>query len=428
MKLRHNLLSFGLFFSMLTSSAVLAAELDQLQGLVKNHDYKAAYELADSMSAQYEGEPAFDLLYGVAAREAGHPEKAVFAFERAIMANKRDARSHYEMALALVKVKDFRGAKRSLENAQRLSSSATLKKNAAQLLRIVERSVNRERAPILLFQGAANIGYNSNINSSAIDYLNANTGPAIADGYATLSLSGYLEKKLTTKDSIYFSLASTNRKNFQSLTYDFNTLFGRIGFKTNVGGFDLRIPISTEFVALGYAGRVLSISAGLDLQTDWSRVHYLGIGADVKVKRYNAANNSQVVLDLDATYKGRFLDRTLAVDFSFFYNPTVARGDNGDIGAAVKDELGFRTQTRYEFIRRHSVLGEFRYANYNFWMPSLVGDYQNDNNLSFQVGYVWKFCDHWSVGPTYLLVYNQSNQFVNTYIRHQVQLGLTASF
>jgi len=57
--------------------------VDSLERLLQKQD-KVALELAAALQATHEGEPRFDYLYALAARQAGQLHQAVFALERAV--------------------------------------------------------------------------------------------------------------------------------------------------------------------------------------------------------------------------------------------------------------------------------------------------------------------------------------------------------
>ena len=84
-KLRLHMLPVLLMLA--AAEPVLAQEptdpvLRQLDDLIKRGQYEEAYALASANLDQYEGEPEFDFLLGLAAMDSGRPTEAVFALER----------------------------------------------------------------------------------------------------------------------------------------------------------------------------------------------------------------------------------------------------------------------------------------------------------------------------------------------------------
>jgi hypothetical protein len=150
----------------------------------------------------------------------------------------------------------------------------------------------------------------------------------------------------------------------------------------------------------------------------------------LKAKQFASNTDNQFLGDFELAYKGRFGHGAVSVDAKTFYNPTFSRGYNGSIGGAVKDEIGALVRANWQFIRRHSVYAEGKYSNFSFWELNPVQgiQYRKDNYIAAQVGYRWKVSEHFAVGPSYYFVYNLSNTSLGTYMRHQVQLGLTGSF
>src|SRR5450631_1718575 len=83
-------------------NTVFAADpaLDQARQFIDKNDAKAAYDLLIPLQAERAGDPAYDLLLGIAANESGRHSEAVFALERVLAVQPNNARARAEIARA----------------------------------------------------------------------------------------------------------------------------------------------------------------------------------------------------------------------------------------------------------------------------------------------------------------------------------------
>ncbi|MFN3579486.1 MAG: surface lipoprotein assembly modifier [Pseudomonas sp.] len=85
-------------------TAASDADVETLTRLNASGDAASAFQLATSMLPTWEGDPAFDRQYALAALESGHASEAIFALERLLMLDPQDnsARSDIARAYALL--------------------------------------------------------------------------------------------------------------------------------------------------------------------------------------------------------------------------------------------------------------------------------------------------------------------------------------
>jgi hypothetical protein len=76
------LLAGGLLALPTLAFAAMDEAVSSLNELVTQNRYEEAYVRSRQMLGEYEGDPEFDFLYGLAALETNRPSEAVFAFER----------------------------------------------------------------------------------------------------------------------------------------------------------------------------------------------------------------------------------------------------------------------------------------------------------------------------------------------------------
>ena len=83
--LRFLLLMLGLVLQSGISQELDITQVTKLKELVESKQFDEAYEVSNSLIADWGGDPGFDLLAGQAAYGAGHFQEAVFSFERVLI-------------------------------------------------------------------------------------------------------------------------------------------------------------------------------------------------------------------------------------------------------------------------------------------------------------------------------------------------------
>lgn len=95
--------------------------LEEARGLMEHGNAEAAYQLLATHEAERLGEFEFDYLLGIAAQEAGKPEVAVFALERAVSTRPESAYAHADLAQAYATLGEREAAITELDIATQLN-------------------------------------------------------------------------------------------------------------------------------------------------------------------------------------------------------------------------------------------------------------------------------------------------------------------
>lgn len=91
------------------------AVTDRAAALLKRNDARAAYTLLLPLESQRAGDPEYDYLLGIAALDAGDPERAVFALERVLALQPENLQARAEIARAYLAMGEREAAKREFE-------------------------------------------------------------------------------------------------------------------------------------------------------------------------------------------------------------------------------------------------------------------------------------------------------------------------
>ena len=145
-------------------------ELQTLRALNQAGRSAEALVLADQMLFMYEGEPAFDLEYGVAAVDSGLISEGIFALERAIMNQPDNLFARLELARAYFAAGEDDMAQAEFNRVLATEPPEEVRDNIRPYLDAISAREGQRRP---VWRGNIDLasGYDSNINASTEDDL-----------------------------------------------------------------------------------------------------------------------------------------------------------------------------------------------------------------------------------------------------------------
>ncbi|MEX1197274.1 MAG: porin family protein [Pseudohongiellaceae bacterium] len=147
--------------------------VDRLDALVTEGEYQQAYELANSELFEWEGDPEFDLLYGLAALESGNPNEAVFALERVSNSapqRTQRLRARLELARAHFATGNLDASENLFRNVLESDPPQNVRDNITVFLGLIDNQRRQQRSSTD-FEIAANGGHDNNVNSATANAL-----------------------------------------------------------------------------------------------------------------------------------------------------------------------------------------------------------------------------------------------------------------
>ena len=186
--------SFGIAVAASAGVVLADALTDQARRLLEQRQARQAYELLLPQESARAGDPEFDYLLGIAATDAGQPERAVFALERVLAVQPANHLARAEIARAYLALGEREAARRELETVRRQPVPAEAKQSIERLLSaIAVPETTRISGYIEL-----GLGYDSNVNSATADSQIALPG---------LGIIGTLDPAFTRQSDSFTSLA-----------------------------------------------------------------------------------------------------------------------------------------------------------------------------------------------------------------------------
>src|SRR5687767_6269180 len=111
--------SIGIALAAWAGVALADALTDRAKHLLEQRQARQAYELLLPQEAARAGDPEFDYLLGLAAIDAGEPERGVFALERVLALQPANHVARAEIARAYLALGERDAARREFETVRR---------------------------------------------------------------------------------------------------------------------------------------------------------------------------------------------------------------------------------------------------------------------------------------------------------------------
>lgn len=151
----------------LTASLAIADTFNatQVENLRKQGKAQQAYELALKYRDQLEGNPVYDLYYGLAAIDSGKLSEGVLALERVVSINPGNLRARLELARGYFLLREDVRARQEFETVLKKNPPAQVVNNIRPYLRLIRLRESQYRST-----GGAyvefGLGHDTNINSA----------------------------------------------------------------------------------------------------------------------------------------------------------------------------------------------------------------------------------------------------------------------
>ncbi|WP_125182015.1 tetratricopeptide repeat protein [Thiohalobacter thiocyanaticus] len=414
-----------------------AAEPDGIAGLLRNGDAEGAWEQARALAPARAGEPEFDMLYGLAAVRSGHPEHAVFAFERVVALEPRNHRARVELARAHYLAGNFTVARTEFERVLAIDPPQRVRENVRTFLDAIER---REGSLSTRITGYLELraGADSNVNSATSD--DTLEIPALG----TFTLNGasldrsdeFVEKNaglsvlhpFTRRHALFAELTYKDRENLETQAYDLRSVTLSAGPMVAFAGGRLRLPLNYQFLYLDNSKYRRLGSVGFDWSRDLDRNDQLQLFGQYGSLRYpdNAARNARLALG-GAGWTHRFHQPDVQVSTSAYFGDEDTRDSIGEHNG--KQYLGLRLGSQWRLAPHHTPYFSLaaQWSEHAATDPVFART-RRDDFAEARLGWAWTPADAWLWRVELAYTRNDSNISLYQYTRKQAFAGVTWRF
>ena len=179
--------SLALLATPTASHAVVDDLVRQAVALSEKDQGRAAFDLLAPQETARAGDADFDLVFGIAANQAGEFNRAIFALERVVVTQPANARARAELARALFAVGDTVGARRLLSETKDQGVPVEVARTLDQFMQAIDRVEEAGRSSIKAFVDVG-LGHDSNVNGAPAN--NVVAVPALGGLLVTLTPAG----------------------------------------------------------------------------------------------------------------------------------------------------------------------------------------------------------------------------------------------
>ena len=441
---RSSVLAASLTLATLLATAAGAAEsadpaIANLNQLIASNRYQEAYTLASQLMADYEGDPEFDFLFGLAAMETGRANEAVFALERITYTYPDQQRVKLELARAFYLINNLPASRQLFEEVLATNPTENVRANIQVFLDLIEE---RERNIAGSFNWYVNssIGSDSNINSATelgvittpigdIE-LSAN-GQSIEDTFNDIG-GGMLYNKPFSKTSALSIGANYNHhNNFDSNDFDLDVFSTDASYAHTINNMRFSYGVRAQQVNLNSENFQTSASViGNFLRAPGNGWTQALTGAFTQVRYDDGINKNASLRDVNQFLVSGVLGKAVG---SFNHTLSVYYGDESEQKAAGKNNAqqfyGVAFAEQYQL--NSSNLPYVRVSLHrsdNKAKDPIFNIEREDSTFSTSLGWIWLWKRNLNVTTDVTYTNNDSNIDLFEYDRVKYQTGLRYQF
>lgn len=429
--------------SLLCLPTLALAAMDEavsgLNELVTAGRYEDAYVRSLQLLRDYEGDPEFDFLYGLAALESGRPSEAVFAFERIVFVYPDQQRVKLELARAFYMSNNLGAARQLFEEVLATNPDDNVRTNIQAFL---ERIDERERsiAGAFTWYVNSNVGNDSNINSATElgvistpigDVELSPSGQSIDDSFMDLGTGLNYVKPLSKTSALTFGANYNLHNNVDTDAFDIGVLAADFSYAHLVDSVRLSYGARAQRVELDGEEFQHSASAIATAQRSagngWTQAL---TGAFTQVRYNDDINPNAGLRDVDQWLVSGVLGKASGRfnhTFSAYFGDESAVKSTGKDNAQQFYGIAFAEQ----FQVRPNHIPYFRISMHfseNQAPHVFFGRVREDETFSTSLGWIWRALENMNVTTDLTWTENDSNLDLFAYDRLKVQTGLRYQF
>ena len=270
--------------NLLFASAHLLAAEDQspvpaMEALVTQEQYQQAFALGQENLNEWEGDPDFDYIFGLAALESGDANDSFFALER-VAATATDsglrALARLELARAYFVTNNLTAPEKLFNAVLVTNPPPNVQQNIQFFLQLIAARQNAQ-TPTLNWTVSPVIGSDSNANSATSNGLIDTpligqieldpAGQETEDNFSNTTLTMAYQYPFTRDRSLNFNLNLSPLNNFDTDQFDIDNVRGELAYNWGNEAHRFKHGISTGKVNLDQNG----FQKSLALDSSWQR-------------------------------------------------------------------------------------------------------------------------------------------------------------
>lgn len=419
-------------------SAALGDELtDRAKRLLDGQQAKEAYQLLLPQESARAGQPDFDYLLGIAALDAGEPERAVFALERVLAVQPNNHLARAEIARAYLAMGEREAARREFETVRQQSIPVEAKANIDRFLAAI-RAADTTRIEGYIELGA---GYDTNVNAAtgssqiaipALGGLIATLDPAAtkqADSFGQLAGGVNVTHKLSEAWSVIGNAAGAVRMHPDETRFDQLTLDGALGARWSRGKEAVTLAGQLQTFELDWARYRETTGAVAQWQHTYDERSQASVFGQYSQLRYP----TQSIRDANRQVVGIAYGKAFTVTYSPVLFTSAYIGQERELAAGVPhlghELFGLRLGGQLRLGNGWSVLGSAAYEERHYGGPEpFFLETRKDKQMDLSAGVSYLVRANTTVLGQLAHTDNRSNIPVNKFDRTVATVSVRFNF
>jgi hypothetical protein len=421
--------------------SAFADYLDQMEQLYRSGASSQAYELGRSHLFQGEGDPRFDLYYGLAAVDSGSTSEGIFALERLLQVEPNNYPAHLGLARAYLRLGHKSRAREELQKiVAGTPSPEVLKEAQGELDRLEGRAGgNKPTGRVYLEIGA---GYDSNINGGVTDDglipILTPDSEAREDGYYSVAGGAFGSVPLIGGLSLFGVVEGLKRENFDNSDFDIDQLDASGGFAFRVGRHTFQLAALWQDYDVGHD----PYRTTFGVRGEWRREMQGGGRVSLYLETDALDYDDNITNELDSRlgtvglgWSAPFAESSDSRYFVTFYGGAEREREDSFgpvLGLTVPDRqlyglrLGADIEAGYDV--RFDLTAQTQWSDYNedTLDSSFTLRSRNDNYYYVGAGATWQFQKNWKLRGS--VSYTNNNSSIDLYDYDRTQAGVTLRF
>jgi hypothetical protein len=418
----------------------------ELDRLISAGQYQEAYDLGKSGLIDWEGDEAFDFLYGLASLETGEPNEAVFALERTATTATDvvlRGRARLELARAYFVTNNLTASENLFNVVLQSDPPANVRQNIEAFLQLIETRQNA-RESAFSWTLASSIGSDDNINSATsnslidtplIGQIELNQdGRETDDNFNNSSLSMVYNYPLDRNRSIDARVNLTHLDNFSTDQFDIDSLRGELAYLWGNETNQFRHGVSINQVNLDGEGFQDALALNSSWQRSGSNGWYQSASVAYSQIRFDTGTGSELndLRDVDQVLLTAGLTK-IAGAFTQSLNLYHADEDpENPIGGSHNGRrfTGLAYSALYRLNSQHTPYLRIsaQDVEHDAEHPVFINTVRSDDNQSVTAGWFWQASRKLMVTGDVSYTENSSNIELFDFSRFRFQAGFRYRF
>jgi tetratricopeptide (TPR) repeat protein len=350
---------------------------DRATRLLAQRQAKEAYQLLLPQETARAGDPEYDYLLGIAAIDAGAPERGVFALERVLALQPNNHVARAEIARAYLALGERDAARREFQTVREQQIPADAKASIDRFLAAIT-AADTTRIDGFMELGT---GYDSNVNAAtgssqvavpALGGLIATLDPAATkrgDGFGAIAGGINVTHKMTDVWSVVGSAAGAARLHAEETRFDQITLDASVGARWARGKNAITVGGQLQSFELDYARFRETTGAVAQWQHSYDERRQASLFGQYSQLRYPA----QSIRDADREVIGVAYGKAFTVTYTPVVFTSVYLGRERELASGVPhlghDLWGMRVGGQLRLGSGWALLGSAAYEQRRYGGP-----------------------------------------------------------